>query len=343
MGGENQIVPKSLKLVCVIVLTLLSISVDGSYPDQVLLRDVQVLTLRQGHMTAGRRSSPVPQLKCVGGTAGCTAFVPQIVQCYNRGSDGTDIQWECKTDMDNAYRFGRTDVTCEGYNYPEDPYILRGSCGVEYTIDLTKEAYDHHRQQQHSYERQTSKRDGQGDPDSLWSSIVILIIIGFIFYGIYKAFLAPSTHQGQNPPGDPPRHGFDPPPPYAPRDDGHDQRPPPPGFKPEYSGSATGSSYVPPPHVPGTSAYGGSWGGNSGRDEGHFRSSGATYRGDNTGFFGGSRTETHTVPPNTHQARNNDGPGFWSGLGTGGILGYLFGSRNQQPSYPGGGGYGGSG
>jgi len=32
------------------------------------------------------------QLKCVGGTAGCSAFVPQIVQCYNRGSDGTDIQ-----------------------------------------------------------------------------------------------------------------------------------------------------------------------------------------------------------------------------------------------------------
>lgn len=40
------------------------------------------------------------------------------------------LQWECKTDMDNSYRFGKVEVTCEGYDYPDDPYILRGSCGV---------------------------------------------------------------------------------------------------------------------------------------------------------------------------------------------------------------------
>ena len=39
-------------------------------------------------------------------------------------------QWECKADMDNAYQFGRIQVTCEGYEYPDDPYILKGSCGV---------------------------------------------------------------------------------------------------------------------------------------------------------------------------------------------------------------------
>lgn len=46
------------------------------------------------------------------------------------GSDGYDAQWECKTDMSNKYRFGRIDVNCEGYDYPNDPYVLRGSCGV---------------------------------------------------------------------------------------------------------------------------------------------------------------------------------------------------------------------
>lgn len=81
-------------------------------------------------MTTGRRSSPVPQLTCVGGTAGCHAFQPKVVQCLNRGSDGYDAQWECKTDMDAEYRFGRIQVTCEGYDYPEDKFILRGSCGV---------------------------------------------------------------------------------------------------------------------------------------------------------------------------------------------------------------------
>ena len=27
-----------------------------------------------------------------------------------------------------------TIVSCEGYDYPEDPFILRGSCGLEYEI-----------------------------------------------------------------------------------------------------------------------------------------------------------------------------------------------------------------
>lgn len=48
-------------------------------------------------------------------------------------------QWECKTDMDNAYRFGRIEVSCEGYSHPSDPYILKGSCGLEYTLELTEE------------------------------------------------------------------------------------------------------------------------------------------------------------------------------------------------------------
>jgi len=34
----------------------------------------------------------VMQLKCTGGTAGCSAFIPQVVQCYNRGTDGVEVQ-----------------------------------------------------------------------------------------------------------------------------------------------------------------------------------------------------------------------------------------------------------
>ena len=48
-------------------------------------------------------------------------------------------KWECKTDMDNSYRFGRIEVSCEGYSHPGDDYILRGSCGLEYTLELTAE------------------------------------------------------------------------------------------------------------------------------------------------------------------------------------------------------------
>ena len=111
---------------------------SGSDHGKVLLQDVKTLTLYADRMTTGRRSSPVPQLTCVGGSAQ-GQFKPQVVQCYNRGWDGSDVQWECKSDMDNAYRFGRVEVVCEGYDYPDDPYILKGSCGLEYTLDYTQE------------------------------------------------------------------------------------------------------------------------------------------------------------------------------------------------------------
>ena len=41
--------------------------------------------------------------------------------------------------MDNLYRFGSVEVVCEGYDYADDPHILKGSCGLEYTLELTKE------------------------------------------------------------------------------------------------------------------------------------------------------------------------------------------------------------
>eukprot|EP01086_Lenisia_limosa_P008863 TRINITY_DN3133_c0_g1_i2.p1 TRINITY_DN3133_c0_g1~~TRINITY_DN3133_c0_g1_i2.p1 ORF type:complete len:153 (+),score=2.99 TRINITY_DN3133_c0_g1_i2:88-546(+) len=103
---------------------------------KVLLTDVSTLTLRQGEMTTGRRSAPVPQLSCVGG---CNYVQLETVQCTNKGSDGVDVQWKCDADMSSYYQFGRIEVVCEGYDYPDDPYVLGGSCGLEYTIRLTEE------------------------------------------------------------------------------------------------------------------------------------------------------------------------------------------------------------
>ena len=59
----------------------------GETYQKARLRDVQVLTLKEGAMTTGRRSSPVPQLSCVGGS-GKGRGEPGVVQCYNRGWDG---------------------------------------------------------------------------------------------------------------------------------------------------------------------------------------------------------------------------------------------------------------
>jgi len=188
-------------------------------------------------MTTGRRSSPVPQLQCVGGSARCS-ITPQVVQCYNRGSDGEDIQWECKTEMDSAYKFGRISVSCEGYSYPDDPYILKGSCGLEYTIDHNKGGY----KQQYPDNNYFGGHSGRSNPkedSSFLGSLVVLAACCLIIYGLYKTCIAPSEHTYQSSstaddfggyPGD---NNFSYP----------NATPPPPGFRPDFTrGASSGAS-----------------------------------------------------------------------------------------------------
>ena len=50
-----------------------------------------------------------------------------MFQCYNVGSDGFDVQWKCQAEMPNIFKFGKIKVSCEGYDYPDDPYVLEGN------------------------------------------------------------------------------------------------------------------------------------------------------------------------------------------------------------------------
>ncbi|XP_023234244.1 store-operated calcium entry-associated regulatory factor-like [Centruroides sculpturatus] len=255
--------------VCVLAFLIhLSFAVAGS--DRVKLTELKTITLYSGRLTNGRRSAPIPQLKCVGGSAGCSVFVPKVVQCYNRGSDGYDVQWECKTDMDNDYRFGSVEVLCEGYDYPNDPYILRGSCGLEYTIDFTKGGS----QQKYSHNYGSNYfRSGKG---TTLGDIIILIVIFIIIYAIIKTCLYRNQH------------------------------------------TTTSDDYPSPP--------------NDGYFSGGFFSSRSSYTGQSSppppGFrtdYGGADCGTSTRSPGS----SSGGGGFWTGALTGGLLGYMFGNRNN--------------
>ncbi|KAL8647500.1 MAG: hypothetical protein Q9226_006403, partial [Calogaya cf. arnoldii] len=125
---------------------------------KILLSKVQTLTLRHDLMTSHRRvaavpqvSSPFtyslpfswwglipPQLKCIGGNAKGYYNV-DIMRCKNQGADydREDIQWTCTASLPSEFKLGSTDVICEGYESSNDPYVLKGSCGVEYRLMLT--------------------------------------------------------------------------------------------------------------------------------------------------------------------------------------------------------------
>jgi len=147
------------------VLSFVSADWWGSHHKSVLKTDIQVLTFRRGEMTTSRRVAPIPQLKCVGGDAGCRNQ-PDAVQCRNVGTDGVDIQWECKADLDSTVRFGRLNIGCEGYSDRNDPYVLQGSCGLEYELMLTDEG----KRKQHSGYHYNSNNYRSRDSDHYYDS-----------------------------------------------------------------------------------------------------------------------------------------------------------------------------
>ena len=82
------------------------------------------------------------------------------MRCKNSGSDYDEdsIQWTCTASLPEEFKLGSTDVICEGYDYPEDPYILKGSCGVEYRLVLTEKG-------QEKYGKGRGRWQGDDDDD----------------------------------------------------------------------------------------------------------------------------------------------------------------------------------
>ena len=170
-------------------------------------------------MTSSRRVDPIPQLKCIGG-AGCKHYDIDVMRCKNAGTDygPEDIQWTCTASIPDDFKLGSTDVICEGYDGPDDSYVLKGSCGVEYRLLLTEKGEEKY------------GGGGWGDWDGekpnaaqglFW--MLFLGILSWILWGVYKSWrdmpaAAPGAPRrpfwgggwGGGGGGDP----FDPPPPY---------------------------------------------------------------------------------------------------------------------------------
>jgi hypothetical protein len=146
-----------------LLLTTAATTVDARKSDAILLSTVKSLTLRDGHDTTHRRVSALPQLKCIGGNAKGLYNV-DVMRCRNSGSEygAEDISWTCKASLPPEFKLGSTDVICEGYDSPDDPYVLKGSCAVEYRLVLTPLGEEKYRDQLGSKWRSSSRKNGPG-------------------------------------------------------------------------------------------------------------------------------------------------------------------------------------
>jgi len=210
-------------------LFLFSLLVSATATEKIRLQEIKVLALSKNKMTTGRRSGAVPQLTCRGH---CSEFTPASVLCTNMGFDGRDVQWKCESDMPDGYRFGTIDVSCEGYAYPDDPYILIGSCGLTYELERGKQnTYNspHNEQQRiyrspyNDYDTPSSSSYGSSTRSGL-STLVGWAVAAVVVYAVYRIWKSGRIGGGGRGGGG----GFRP-----------DPRNPPGGAPPPYYGDST--------------------------------------------------------------------------------------------------------
>jgi len=176
----------------ILLLLLLAVSVYSH--NKVLLKDLKSVTLYKGEWTTGRRNSPIPQLNCTGGASSYESHKINTVQCTNTGFNGRDYNWKCEASMPNTIKFGKTIVSCEGYNYPNDPYVLVGSCGLKYTLEYT----DKPNRVPHTTIHQTTTRTHRHQPSDdalaeLFITVITFVVLVYLCQALFSLCRRPRT------------------------------------------------------------------------------------------------------------------------------------------------------
>jgi hypothetical protein len=117
------------------------------------------------------------------------------MRCKNAGADydENNIQWTCTASLPEEFKLGSTDVICEGYDSPDDPYILKGSCGVEYRLVLTDKGHEKFGKGRGRWSGDDDDygRDGpKSFGEKVAGALFWLAFIGIALWIVYSAFIA---------------------------------------------------------------------------------------------------------------------------------------------------------
>lgn len=275
-----------------ILLALPLISAAARPKNAILLSGVQSLTLRgDGALSTNRRVSAIPQLKCISPSAICNLYSIDVMRCSNQGSSygGEDVEWSCSASLPAELKLGSTDVICEGYASPDDPYVLKGSCGVEYRLVLTEVG----EQRYPDIASGGPKLFGNGEGGTDYSAwIFTFIFVGILAWIVYSACVAPNraggapaARRGGGFGGGGGGGGWNPG--FGPDDDNNDPPPPYPGTKSSSSRQQRG-------WTPGfwSGAAGGAAAGYMAGSRGQNRNNSSQARSSGGGWGGGSSSSS---------------------------------------------------
>ena len=163
----------NLMLTVTFLFTMNITSAEEPEGDKVKMRDVETLLFRKEMMTTGRRSKPVSQMICEGHP--CKKNAPDSISCKNIGWDGKDPIWDCTTSEMKDTKLRKIEVQCEGYEYPDDPNILVGSCAVIFQLNYKDEVIN-------SLDWSRTRPDRKDEPAPL---VGLMIMTGMV-WGMYS-------------------------------------------------------------------------------------------------------------------------------------------------------------
>lgn len=193
---------------------------------RIRLDRIKSLIFYKDALTAARRTDPLPQLTCVG--KACRLYMPEAVRCINVGGEGTEVDWKCEADLPEALRFGRVEVSCEGWEGPGDPYVLKGSCALEYRLVQVPSSL--RGDERHQFPSRFRSWLGDQDAAAIIFSVVWVAVFAYILWHFLKScFRRHSSTTARRPDTGPPRptnnpgwfsafrpeDRHDPPPPYS--------------------------------------------------------------------------------------------------------------------------------
>ncbi|KAK0738319.1 hypothetical protein B0T18DRAFT_394629 [Schizothecium vesticola] len=178
--------PTHLAPLLLLLLTPLPTTAAKPKPkDAILLSQVHSLTFSSHRQTTHRRVSSIPQLKCISPARICALHPLPTLHCANTGASysAEDITWSCTAaSIPTTLRLGSTDVICEGYDSPDDPYVLRGSCGVEYRLVLSEEG-----ERRYPDLAGTSSTAGGGEGTDWGGYLFAMLFVGVAGWMVYSA------------------------------------------------------------------------------------------------------------------------------------------------------------